>query len=316
MRAQPVIGWIDSPAFDRHTHGSRPGHPECPERLTAVREGLAERNVERHLERVLAIPCPMEALVRVHPEAHVEAIRRLCASGGGRLDADTSIVPASWDAALAAAGSVVQGVDGVLSGRWRRAFCSVRPPGHHALAAQSMGFCVFDNVAVGAEHARAFGKLKRVAILDWDVHHGNGTQAIFYDRPDVLYASWHQYPFYPGTGAAEETGAGAGLGTTVNCPIAAGDGDAAYWAAWDTRIRPGLEAFAPEMVFISAGFDADDRDPLAQLTCTASGLARLSEAVVRWADGHCQGRVVSVLEGGYHLGALREDVPLHVETLS
>jgi acetoin utilization deacetylase AcuC-like enzyme len=306
------VGWIDSPVFDAHTNGE--GHPERRERLLAVREGLAQRNLDSRMECVRAAPAPMEALERVHPAAHINAIRDVCAQGGGRLDGDTSVVQASWDAALAAAGAAVQAVNGVLSGHWQRAFCSVRPPGHHALAAQAMGFCVFDNVAVAAEQALSLG-LSRVAILDWDVHHGNGTQDIFYGRGDVLFASWHQYPFYPGSGAEDEVGVGEGVGATVNCPIAQGEGDAAYMRAWETRIKPALDKFAPQLLFISAGFDADERDPLAGLRVTAGGFARLSEAVVRWADANCDGQIVSVLEGGYDLTALREDVPLHVETL-
>jgi acetoin utilization deacetylase AcuC-like enzyme len=209
----------------------------------------------------------------------------------------------------------VQAVNEVLAKRWRRAFCSVRPPGHHATVAQAMGFCLFDNVACGAEHALGTREVSRVAILDWDVHHGNGTQDIFWERADVLYVSWHQYPFYPGTGAAEDIGVGLGLSTTVNCPIAAGEGDAAYWHAWERRIRPALESFMPELLFISAGFDADRRDPIGGLTVTPAGFVRLSSAVVQWADRNCDGRVISALEGGYGLEALAEDVALHVETL-
>jgi acetoin utilization deacetylase AcuC-like enzyme len=178
-----------------------------------------------------------------------------------------------------------------------------------------MGFCLFGNAAVGAQTAIALGPTKKVAIIDWDVHHGNGTQAIFWERPDVFYASWHQYPLYPGTGLGTETGAGAGLGTTLNCPLPAGAGDREHLDAWHQRIRPALEQFEPELLIISAGFDSDGRDPLAGLCVTAAGFAELSRTVVEWADECCGGRVVSVLEGGYSLDALAEDVALHVETL-
>lgn len=178
-----------------------------------------------------------------------------------------------------------------------------------------MGFCLFDNIACGAVAALEHGDIQRVAILDWDLHHGNGTQAIFYEEPRVLYASWHQYPHYPGTGALGDTGAGAGVGTTINCPVAAGGGDTEYWRAWTDRIRPALQTFAPQMIFISAGFDADQRDPLGGLCVTPTCFAALSEAVRRWADDNCSGRIVSALEGGYNLEALGEDVSLHVQSL-
>jgi acetoin utilization deacetylase AcuC-like enzyme len=308
-----AVGWVDSDSFDKHTHGE--GHPECPERLDAIREAFARRGLESRLSRIRAQPAPRELLEAVHTPGHVAALERLCQGGGGAIDPDTRVVPASWDAAVEAAGAAVQAVDAVLAGTWRRAFCSVRPPGHHATVAQAMGFCLFDNVACAAEHALATREVKRVAILDWDVHHGNGTQDIFWERGDVLFVSWHQYPFYPGTGALDDIGAGAGLGATLNCPIAAGEGDGALWQNWEKRVRPALEGFMPELLLISAGFDADRRDPLGGLTVTPAGFERLSAAVVAWADANCAGRVISVLEGGYGLEALGEDVSVHAETL-
>jgi acetoin utilization deacetylase AcuC-like enzyme len=310
--------WFDSSLYDEHNNG--PGHPERPERLTAVREGIAKRGLEGRLERREAGPVDRALLERLHDPKYVSEVEALCQAGGGRLDADTAVAARSWDAALRAAGSVVEAVDAVLdassaSSASRRAFCSVRPPGHHAERARGMGFCLFDNVAVGAEHALARG-VPRIAIIDWDAHHGNGTQDLFWRRGDVLYASWHQYPFYPGTGALSDVGEGPGQGTTVNCPIAAGEGDAAFLNGWETQIRPALERFEPELLIISAGFDADERDPLAGLCVTPQGFSKLSESVMRWADSHTQGRVVSVLEGGYALDALAEDVALHLETLA
>lgn len=307
------IAWLDSPTFDAHTGGHE--HPERPERLQAIREGLAHAGLDTRLHRVQAPAATRAALERVHTPRYVATLEAFCAQGGGALDADTAVVLPSWDAAVRAAGAVTHAVHQVLSGAWQRAFCSVRPPGHHAPADRAMGFCLFDNVAVGAQAALDSGLARRVAILDWDVHHGNGTQDIFYDRGDVLFASWHQYPFYPGTGALEEAGEGAGRNTTVNCPLAAGSGDAEYLHAWETRIRPALEDFAPDLLCISAGFDADRRDPLGELTVTAGGFARLSQAVIGWADRQVGGRVVSVLEGGYSLPALAEDVVLHVESM-
>jgi acetoin utilization deacetylase AcuC-like enzyme len=307
-----AVGWVDSNCFDRHTNG--PMHPERPERLTAVREGLARSGAEARLTRVEPTAIDRALLEAVHRPEYVAQIERVCASGGGYLDPDTSVVPESWQAALNAAGAVAGAVRRVISGDWQRAFCSVRPPGHHAPANRAMGFCLFDNVAVGAQAALNAG-LSRVAIIDWDVHHGNGTQAIFWRRADVFYASWHQYPFYPGTGSESERGEGEGDGTTINCPLAAGAGDEAYLRAWTERIRPALDTFAPELLLISAGFDADARDPLAGLAVTAAGFETLSRQVVEWADRQCRGRIVSVLEGGYDLEALAEDVSLHVGTL-
>jgi acetoin utilization deacetylase AcuC-like enzyme len=303
------VGWVDSPEFDLHQN--EPGHPERPERLTAVRQALAS---ESRLQRASAVPVDRALLERIHEVRYVQSVEELCARGGGRLDADTTVVPDSWMAALKACGAVTQAVSRVLSGDWDRAFCSVRPPGHHAPRTGAMGFCLFANVAVGAQCALDLG-LSRVAILDWDVHHGNGTQSLFWQRQDVLYASWHQFPFYPGTGRAQETGAGPGLGFTVNCPLPAGAGESEYLAAWDAKIRPALDRHSPELIIISAGFDSDARDPLGGHTLTASAFEKLSARVMSWADLHCQGRVVSVLEGGYSLPALAEDVAVHVATM-
>ncbi len=305
------VAWLDSPAFDAHDEGR--GHPERPERLRAIREGLSR--LESRLVRPAPRPATTAELSAVHDARYVEALRQRCAAGGGQLDPDTRVVPASWDAALLAAGAAVEATLGVLEGRFGRAFCSVRPPGHHARPDRAMGFCLFDNIAVAAQAAIDRGLVRKVAILDFDVHHGNGTQEIFWRRGDVLYASTHEFPFYPGSGDADEIGEAEGLGKTVNCPLPMGAGDAELLAAWQERIRPAFVEHGPDLVLVSAGFDADARDPLGQLEVTAAGFAELSQQVVRFADEHCQGRVVSVLEGGYDLGALREDVALHVETM-
>jgi acetoin utilization deacetylase AcuC-like enzyme len=252
-------------------------------------------------------------LARVHAADYIASMEKLSAAGGGRLDADTPIGPHTARAAGLAAGAVVLAVERVLDGRWSRAFCSVRPPGHHASRERGTGFCVFNNVAVGA--AAALDRVGRVAILDWDAHHGNGTQAIFARDPRVFYASWHQSPFYPDTGRADEVGEASGVRTVVNCPLPAGAGDAELMAAWAERIEPALRTFRPELLLVSAGFDADVRDPLTDLAVTSAGFAALSRAVVDWADEHCSGRIVSVLEGGYALDALVEDVVAHVRAL-
>lgn len=306
------MGWVDSPEFDLHHHEH--GHPERPERLLAVREGLAQRGLDSRLRRELARPVNRSLLERLHLATYVSGIEQVCARGGGRLDADTSVVPESWEAALKSAGAVTQAVAHVLAGTWERAFCSVRPPGHHATASRAMGFCLFGNAAVGAQLALDLG-LQRVAILDWDIHHGNGTQSLFWNRNDVMYASWHQFPFYPGTGRAQDVGEGEGAGFTVNCPLPAGAGQAEYLAAWETKILPALDRTQPEMLIISAGFDSDARDPLGGHRLQAASYEALTARVVEWADKNCHGRIVSVLEGGYSLSALAEDVAVHVATL-
>jgi acetoin utilization deacetylase AcuC-like enzyme len=308
-----VVGWVDSEIFDLHENAA--GHPECPERLQAIRDSFAARGVAGKL--VLHSPQEVDRtlLEQVHDPLYVTAVEKLAAEGGGDLDPNTRVGSASWQAAQLAAGAVVQATEKVLAGEWQAAFCSVRPPGHHARPKQGMGFCLFGNVALAAEAALASGLVERVAILDWDVHHGNGTQEIFWSRKEVLYASWHQYPFYPGSGAESEIGEGEGEGTTVNCPLARGAGNADYLKSWRGRILPALEGFEPELLLISAGFDADARDPLGGHEVTASGFEQLSGEIIEWARGACLGRVVSVLEGGYDLEALGENARLHVETL-
>lgn len=307
------IGWIDSHKFDLHINGFR--HPECPERLHVIRSEFEQSGIASKLERLEATPVDQELLKRVHRPDYVDALERLCEAGGAQLDPDTSVIRESWPAALNAAGAVTTAVDRVLSGHWHRAFCTVRPPGHHAPANRAMGFCLFNNIAIGAQAALEHEDIDRVAIIDWDAHHGNGTQSIFWKRSDVLYASWHQFPFYPGTGAAREEGESDGLGTTVNCPLPTGAGDAEFMQMWSERIVPALERFTPDLLLVSAGFDADARDPLTGLRVTADGFQKLSSAVVTWADAHCGGQIVSVLEGGYDLQALAEDARRHVETL-
>jgi acetoin utilization deacetylase AcuC-like enzyme len=281
----------------------------------AIRQGLEDAALLERLERAQPEPVQRALLEAVHDPAYVAYVERLSAAGGGDLDADTHVSDATFDVALLAAGAVTGAVERVLSGAWTRAFCSVRPPGHHATRERGMGFCIFNNVAVGAVAVLGHPAIERVAILDWDVHHGNGTQDIFYDDPRVLYASSHQSPLYPSTGHSSERGEGAGRGTVLNCPLPAGAGDAAWLDAWERRVAPAFHAYRPQFLLISAGFDADTRDPLAGLSVTPDGFAALSRAVVAWADRHAQGRLVSVLEGGYHLEALREDVALHVQAL-
>ena len=308
------IGWFDSPIFDEHISPDSM-HPESPARLHAIRDAVTKHDVYAQLARQAPSPIHFDFIRKIHTDDYVERLAAMCSHGGGRLDPDTSCVPRSWDAATHAAGAVVDAVDSVVTGKWQRAFCSVRPPGHHALSRGAMGFCLLNNIAIGAQSALEHPSIDRVAILDWDVHHGNGTQEIFWNRSDVFYASMHQFPFYPGTGAEHEAGAGHGLGRTVNCPLAMGSGDTELLAAWTNKVRPALETFKPHILLISAGFDGDRRDPLGGLNISAAGFETLSAAVVEWSNRHCNGQIVSVLEGGYDLEALGEDVRIHLETL-
>jgi acetoin utilization deacetylase AcuC-like enzyme len=293
-------------------HDPGPGHPESPARLAAVLEALADPRFAL-LDRIEA-PCATRAqLTRVHRADHVEDILR---SRGDepwtRIDADTVMSPGSARAALRAAGAVCAAVDSAVTGWNRRSFCAVRPPGHHATPSTAMGFCLFNNVAVGAAHAIAVHGLERVAVVDFDVHHGNGTQDIFWRDPRVLYASSHQSPLYPGTGARSETG----IGNIVNAPLPAGAGAAEFRGAWEERILPALEAFGPQLLLISAGFDAHRLDPLASLNLETGDYAWITTRLVDVAARHARGRIVSSLEGGYSLTALRESVAAHVAALT
>ena len=297
------------PACLQHDPG--PGHPESPARLAAVLRAL-DHDRFAALDRVEAPRATREQLLRVHRAAHVERILDAApASGTLRLDEDTVMSPGSAEAALRAAGAVVAAVDAVLAGDIGHAFCAVRPPGHHATPERAMGFCLFDNVAVAAAHALAAHGLKRVAIVDFDVHHGNGTQAIFEREPRVLYVSSHQSPLYPETGREDEHGAG----NIVNGCLSAGDGSHAFRELWDSLLLPRLHAFRPQLVLVSAGFDAHRDDPLADLRLGSEDYAWLTAKLVELARRQAGGRLVSALEGGYDLAALAACTAAHVGEL-
>ena len=297
------------PACLQHDPG--PGHPESPARLRAVLAAL-DRDRFAALDRIEAPLAGIEALERVHTPAHVARILAGApAEGTVRLDEDTLMSPASAEAARRAAGAVVAAVDAALDQPAGRAFCAVRPPGHHATADRAMGFCLFDNVAVGAAHALAAHGLERVAIADFDVHHGNGTQDIFAREPRVTFVSSHQRPLYPGSGGADETG----VGNLLNVPLPPGTGPAAFRRAWEERLLPRLDAFRPQLLLVSAGFDAHRADPLAQLQLDAADYAWLTARLVDVAHAHAGGRLVSTLEGGYDLVALAACAAAHVEAL-
>ena len=302
---------ITHPACLRHDMG--PHHPECPNRLHAVLHVL-EAEEFALLLREAAPEATVEQLTRVHPPKYVEALLAIRPALGEQvaLDGDTSMGEGSAEAALRAAGAGIHAVDAVMEGRVRSAFAAVRPPGHHAEPNRPMGFCLFNNAAVAALHARVHWGLKRVAVVDFDVHHGNGTQAMFESDPGLFYASSHQSPCYPGTGQVWEQGVANNI---VNVPLKPGDGSVAFRAAWERTILPALTAFAPELLIISAGFDAHRDDPLAQLRVETADFAWLTDRLVALADTHCGGRVVSMLEGGYDLNALAASARVHVRSL-
>ena len=289
---------VDDPRFGAHQPPAY--HPERPERLVAARAAIAR--LGDRFERLAPRRASDDELARVHAPRFVEKLARL-EGQTSLLDPDTYVSSGSIEAARLAAGGAIAMVDSILDGQERTGVALVRPPGHHARVEQAMGFCLFNNVAVAAAHARARG-VGKVAIVDWDVHHGNGTQEIFWRDPSVLYASLHQYPFYPGTGAVEETGEGEGRGFTVNVPLSAGGGDATYRAAFERVLLPVLETFAPDLVLVSAGFDASARDPLAEMTLTPDAFGWMASALQAVAERSAGGRLGLLLEGGYDLVAL------------
>ncbi len=293
-------------------HNPGQGHPERPERLAAVLSALRHEDFAALVWREAPL-ATKEQVARVHEPSFVDRLLAKAPSSGLlRLDADTAMSPGSAEAALRAAGALVAAVDAVMSGEAQTAFCAVRPPGHHAEPGHAMGFCLFNSAAVGAAHAQAQWGAERIAIVDFDVHHGNGTQTMTATRPGWLYASTHQYPFYPGTGAAREQGP---YGNIVNAQLEGGDGSAEFRAAFEQRILPALENFAPDLVIVSAGFDAHHRDPLAAIALDSEDFFWATEVLAGVAYRTAAGRIVATLEGGYDLAALAESSAAHVRAL-
>ncbi len=336
-----AVAFVSHPRLIEHRTGA--AHPERPDRLRAIHQAVrdaglidsptpfpefaVEFSIEFGLERrddvklieIEAVPADREFVLLAHTEAHLRRIEEICGTGGGMLDGgDTPVGRNGVEMGLLSLGSAIGACDAVMSGRATRAFSATRPPGHHAEPDRSMGFCLFSNAAIAARYAQQRYRLKRIAIVDFDVHHGNGTQAVFVGDPSVLFISMHQHPdtCYPGSGYANETGTGAGEGFTINLPLPRGGGDEIYFDTIERRVLPALDGFRPELLMFSAGFDAHHEDPLANMNVTDDGFETVTRMLCDAANRFCRGRVVSILEGGYQLTALGRSVVKHLRAMS
>jgi len=295
-------------------HDTGPGHPECPERVQVILEALRAYRRE-DVVRIDPRPATLEEIALNHDATHIAHVAATARRAFYAFDADTPTCARSFATAVLAAGGYLALLDAIMEAEVDNGFAFVRPPGHHAEPDRAMGFCLFNNVAIGAHYLRRRHGLGRLLVVDWDVHHGNGTQDSFYAEPEVLYVSTHQYPFYPGTGAATEIGAGPALGRTLNVPLPAGCGDDEYVAAFENLIAPIAEQFRPEFVLVSAGFDAHRRDPLAGMSVTEEGFRAMTRVLLRIARAHAGGRLAAILEGGYDMQALGRSVPAVLDEL-
>ena len=309
-----TTGIVYHPDYLLHDPGM--SHPEGPARLEAIMSQLKRQGLLDVLINIAPEPAEKRWLHEVHTEEYLQRLEQTANQARSYLDQDTVLSKESFRVAKLAAGGVLKAVDAIMAGRIENAFVALRPPGHHAFANRGSGFCLINNVAVAVRYVQEEYELKRVLIVDWDVHHGNGTQDIFYADPSVFYFSTHQWPYYPGTGASTETGSGAGVGATLNVPLPVGSGDVEVIQAYKDKLVPAAEAFRPQFVFISAGFDAHRDDPLAGLKLTEAGYRELTQIVNDIAQRFANGRLVSVLEGGYNLDALARSVEDHVRELA
>ena len=300
------------PCFLDHATGH---HPECADRIRPIPQRLAESGLDKLCTRPSFEPATRQRLAQVHSPAYINEIWAMAKSGGGDIESDTVVSPASYDVALMAAGAVCDATQRVVRGEDSKALCLVRPPGHHALIARAMGFCLFNNVAVAAQLALSELKLDRVMIVDWDIHHGNGTQATFWESPSVGFLSIHRWPFYPGSGAADETGSGPGLGTTLNLPVEFGVSRKEFLDTFTSGLEKLAAKIKPQLIFISAGFDSHRLDPVGNLGLETEDFATLTNIVADVADSQCDGKIVSVLEGGYNPQALTDSVEAHLAEL-
>ena len=307
-----AVGLIYDPVYLEHDTGD---HVENPQRLTATLSFLEENHLKEKLVLLPPRQATVDELTKVHAPEYIGRIQKQAENGGGWLDADTVMSPSSYNAAIYAAGGVITAIDAVMTRKVKTAFALVRPPGHHATCWQAMGFCLFNNIAVGAKYALVNFNMSRILVVDFDVHHGNGTQDTFYTDPNVLYFSTHQYPFYPGTGSIDETGAREGEGFTVNVPLIAGWGDYEYQAVFEDVLAPLAMRFQPQLILVSAGYDAHWADTIALMQVSVPGFVRIVEVLKTLADMLCQGRLVFALEGGYHHQALSSSVAATLNVL-
>jgi acetoin utilization deacetylase AcuC-like enzyme len=308
-------GLVADPVCKQHLVGE--DHPECPERYDAIYLALCRSGLIDHLQKIPCRSALDEEILLAHTRGYLDLVKREIAEGRDWLSTgDTPVSRGSLDAALYAVGGVLNAVEAVVNGKVKNAFCLVRPPGHHATSDRGMGFCLFNNIALAARYARAKLGLERVLIVDWDVHHGNGTQDIFYRDGTVFYYSLHQWPWYPGTGAADETGEDKGRGSTLNVPLATGAAGRDFMRSFESDLEPAMAHFHPELVLVSAGFDAREADPLGELRLRDEDFTAMTEYLLRLAARYAHGRVVSVLEGGYNLGGLASAAVAHVQALS
>ena len=301
----PKVGIVRDDRYLLHDMGP---HPESPERLRVIYEMLQGEEIKGLSVDIPARAATRDELETVHAPGYVDRVAATAGRPYARLDPDTSTCAASYEAALWAAGGFMEAIDAVFQGRVGSSFALVRPPGHHAEKARAMGFCLFNNVAIGARHAQKKHGLDRILIVDWDLHHGNGTQHTFYEEKDVLYFSTHQYPYYPGTGSVTEIGQGDGTGYTVNAPLSAGCGDTVYANLFNHILRPIALTYKPQLILVSAGFDIHHRDPLGGMGVTETGFARLMNIIKDVARSTCSGRIAVTLEGGYDLTALSQSI--------
>lgn len=306
-------GFVYHPDYLLHDAG--PFHPESPERLLSIVRALENSDLWDKLIHLTPSPAKVEQVEYIHSRRYIDFLRNFCSRGGGNLELDTAVSRESYDVALLAVGGVIKAIDAVMNGEVNNAFAAVRPPGHHAQPDAGKGFCLFNNIAIGARYIQRDHGLKKVLIVDWDVHHGDGTNYVFYEDPTVFYFSIHQFPFYPGTGKAYETGRGEGAGYTMNVPVSFGARPELYIDTFQKRLKPVALKFKPDFVLISAGFDSHKDDPLGGVGLTAETFGKLTDIVCEIAYESCNGRVVSTLEGGYNPQALSDSVIEHLRHL-
>jgi len=308
-----VTGIVYDDIYLKHT---RPDHPENARRLEAIVEHLKKVGLWEQMQLIPPRQVTQDQIESVHSWPYLQKVKKLCRSGGGFLDPDTYVTPVSYEVACYAAGGVLAACDAVVTGKVSNALALVRPPGHHATSEEGMGFCIFNNVAIAARYLQGAYRIWKIAIIDWDVHHGNGTQSIFYSDPSVFYVSLHRFPFFPGTGSAREVGEGAGRGFTKNVPISPGMTAKDYIGRFQNTLKQYLFPFKPEMILISSGFDAFASDPIGGLNLWPEDFAKLTEIVLELAEKSTGGRVVSALEGGYSIEALPACVEQHLRVLA